>query len=97
MKDRPEKKARTRRRAGGAVPGERRFLNLKGEVPSYALLRCMMQLAELPAGGVLEVLVGDGQVAEDLAKLLSEEGHRVVGVERARPGAWKLDIEKGSE
>ena len=97
MPDRRERKEKTGRKAdGGALP-ERRFLNLKGEVPSYAFLRCMMQLGELPPGGVLEVLVGDGQVAEDLAKLLSEEGHRVVEVERAGPGAWKLDIEKGRE
>lgn len=96
MQDRQEKSIRKGSKAGRGGQTQRRFLNLKGEAASYALLRCMMQLEELPVGGVLEVLVGDAQVSVDLAKLLSEEGHKVVEVERARSGVWKLDIEKGS-
>jgi len=97
LQDRQEKKGKKRRTVERGGQAERRFLNLKGETPSYALLRCMMQLAELPAGGVLEVLVGDEEASEDLAKFLEEEGHKVVEVDRSRPGFWRLDIEKGSE
>jgi len=96
LRERPEKKRRTVRKPGEGAPRERRFLNLKGEASSYALIRCMMQLDELPSGGVLEVLVDDEQVSAELARLLTEEGHRVVEVERTRPGVWKLDIEKGN-
>jgi TusA-related sulfurtransferase len=92
-----EKSRREGRGADRRGEPERRFLNLKGETASFALLRCMMQLEELPAGGVLEVLVGDAQASVDLARFLSEEGHKVVEVARARPGVWRLDIEKGNE
>jgi TusA-related sulfurtransferase len=56
-----------------------------------------MQLEELPAGGVLEVLLSDERVSADLSRLLSDEGHRVVEVERARPDVWTLKVEKGKQ
>ncbi len=97
MRSRNGKKRKEARRSGGDSRPERRFVNLKGEAQSYALLRCLMELGELPTGGVLEVLVGDEKVSESLSRFLGEEGHRVVELERVRPGVWKLDIEKGSE
>jgi len=37
----------------------------------------------------------EARISVDLAKLLTEEGHVVVEVERTRPGVWKLDVQKG--
>ena len=95
MKDRLKNEGTQGRKEPGDSRREGRFLNLKGESSSYALLRCLMELEELPAGGVLEVLVSEARVSVDLSKLLTEEGHAVVEVERTRPGVWKLDIQKG--
>ncbi len=97
MKDRPKSTKRTTRETGRAGQREGRFLDLKGEASSYALLRCLLQLEELKPGGLLEVQVGDEHVSADLVKFLTEEGHTVVGVERFAPNVWRLDIEKGKK
>ncbi len=97
MKDRRKSSRTSGRKAGGAAGREGRFLNLKGEVSSYALIRCLMQLEELPAGGLLKVLLSDEHVAADLGKFLTDEGHKVVEVDRAGPGVWRMDIEKGKQ
>ncbi len=54
-------------------------------------------MEELPAGGLLKVLLSDEHVSADLARFLTDEGHKVVEVERARPGVWRMDIEKGKQ
>ena len=98
---RPDRSTQARRGSAGTGPRksppmrEGRFLNLKGDTSSYALLRCLLLMEELPHGGVLEVLVSDEQVSSDLARFLTEEGHRVTEIERTRPSVWRLDIEKG--
>lgn len=97
MKDRRKCSRTPDRKRGEAARRGSGFLNLKGEISSYALIRCLMQLEELPAGGVLEVLLSDERVSADLSRLLSDEGHRVVEVERARPDVWTLKVEKGKQ
>jgi TusA-related sulfurtransferase len=55
----------------------------------------MIVLGEIRPGDVLEVLVSEERVANDLTRLLTEEGHRVIEVGRPGESVWKLDIEKG--
>jgi TusA-related sulfurtransferase len=82
-------------RSGEASQHKGQFLNLKGENSSSALIRCMIVLGEIRPGDVLEVLVSEERVANDLTRLLTEEGHRVIEVGRPGESVWKLDIEKG--
>ncbi|MBN1503903.1 MAG: sulfurtransferase TusA family protein [Candidatus Eisenbacteria bacterium] len=95
MKERKKtKRERATDAAGETVSGER-FLDLKGAASPYALLKCMLELEDLPVGGLLEVLVSDARVSANVARFVTEEGHMVVEVDRMGPTVWRLDIRKG--
>ncbi len=71
------------------------FLNVKGETSSHVFLRCKVELEGLSAGDVVEFLVDDPAATVDVPTCLSEEGHRVLEVQRIGEGVWKIRVEKG--
>lgn len=78
------------------APEERRevFLNLKGETSSHVFLRCKLELEGLAPGDVLEILVDDPAATTDVPRCVSEEGHRVLEVQRIGETVWKIGVEK---
>jgi tRNA 2-thiouridine synthesizing protein A len=71
------------------------FLNLKGETSSHVFLRCKVELEDLSPGDVVEILVDDPAATVEIPNCLSEEGHRVLEVQRIGETVWKISVEKG--
>jgi TusA-related sulfurtransferase len=76
---------------------EIREIDLRGEVCPYTFLRSKLALEDVPAGGVLRVLVDSEVSARDVPRSLARAGHAVLSVEPAARGAWTIVISKGSE
>jgi len=75
--------------------GKEVFLNLKGETTSHVFLRCKVELEGLSPGDIVEILVDDPSATVDIPTCLSEEGHRVLEVQRIGEAVWKIVLEKG--
>jgi TusA-related sulfurtransferase len=72
-------------------------LDLRGEVCPYTFLRSKLALEDVPAGGVLRVLVDSEASARDVPRSLDRAGHAILSVEPTAGGAWAIVISKGSE
>jgi TusA-related sulfurtransferase len=62
-------------------------------------VRTRVALGRIPLGGVLEVLLRDGEPRESVPRTAAAEGHRVLRVEPAPeegPGSWRVWLERGA-
>jgi tRNA 2-thiouridine synthesizing protein A len=62
-------------------------------------VRTRIALQRIAAGEVLEVLLGEGEPAENVPRSAEEDGHRVLRLEVAPdegPGTWRAWLERGS-
>lgn len=56
--------------------------------------RALLKLATLPPGGILEIIVDDGEPRANVPAMLEEEGHAVLSAEKTDPGHWRLIIRR---
>jgi len=69
-------------------------LNLRGLITPLALLKCKSRLETMEKGDVLEVIVGDADVAGDLTLIVGRSRDRIA-YNRENPKGFFLGIEKG--
>jgi len=68
-------------------------LDLKGVPCPLNFVKTKLKLETMDAGGVLEVLLDDGEPITNVTASVKEEGHRILKVEKTNTH-WKLVIKK---
>jgi len=69
-------------------------VDARGTACPGPLLEAKRAMAELPIGGVLEVLSSDEGTAEDVPLWAAKVGHEFLGTE-AEPGYWRVFVKRG--
>lgn len=76
------------------LPSTDRFLDLRGEVCPYTLLKSKLALEEMAVGQVLEVVLDHRPAVEDVPKGLRYEGQEVLLVEATSSSEWKVIVRR---
>ena len=71
-------------------------LDLCGEVCPYTFIKSKMAIDELSAGQVLSVTLDNIESAGNVPRSLSQEGHKVLSVDRAGKGTWRVLVRRNS-
>jgi len=71
-------------------------LNLKGTPCPMNFVKTKLKLEEMDKGGVLEVLLDDGEPITNVTASVKEEGHQILKVQQVE-NYWKLIVKKVSE
>ena len=74
--------------------GQKRVLDLVGVIKPIALLKCKKALSELSMGDLMEVYIQDPEVVEDLKKIFSESGDKVIDITHDK-NCLRVRIKKG--
>ena len=69
-----------------AEPAVDQRIDLRGVACPMNFVRTKLALDELRVGGVLEVVLDDGEPATNVSRTLQDEGHEVLERAPARPG-----------
>ncbi len=72
-------------------------INLKGEVCPYTFVKSKLALEEMGIGQILEVIVDHEPAAENVPKSLTNEGQKVLSVEKINDTDWRMLILKQRE
>ena len=72
-------------------------LNLEGIPCPTNFVKIKMQLEELEDGGILEIIVDDGDPIQSVPSSLKEEGHRLIEAEPQKNNTYRLLVEKGGQ
>ncbi|MFW5844468.1 MAG: sulfurtransferase TusA family protein [Spirochaetota bacterium] len=67
-------------------------LDLSGEVCPYTFIKSRLALEELSPGQVLSVTVDNSESASNVPRSLQQEGHKVLSLERAAKGKWRVVV-----
>lgn len=68
-------------------------LNLKGVPCPMNFVKTKLELEEMSAGEILEVILDDGEPIKNVTASVKEEGHNILKVERINEH-WKLIIKR---
>lgn len=82
--------ARLSKRPGGGL-----VLDVKGYVCPYPVIYTRKALTRLSPGELLEVITDNPPSCENVPRVVREEGHEVLSVEKVGEGVWKILIRKG--
>jgi len=69
-------------------------MDLRGVLCPLNFVKIKLQLEEMAAGQILEVVLDDGAPMRNVPRSLKEEGQRIVGVERLPGDAYRLLVKK---
>ncbi len=72
-------------------------LDITRDVCPVTFVKTKLELEELSAGEVLEVLIREGEALENVARSCEAEGHRILGREPVAPPVWRLLIRCGGK
>ncbi len=68
-------------------------LNLKGVPCPMNFVKTKLELEEMSAGEILEVILDDGEPIKNVTASVKEEGHNILKVEKINEH-WKLIIKR---
>ncbi|MBE9531288.1 MAG: sulfurtransferase TusA family protein [Proteobacteria bacterium] len=68
-------------------------LDLRGIVCPINFVKTKLKLESMDDGEILEIILDSGEPIQNVPKSLKDEGHKIVGVEKA-DGYFKLKVEK---
>ncbi len=68
-------------------------LDLRGIACPNNFVRAKLKLEEMQAGGILEIIIDDGDPIKNVPRALKEEGHQIISVEKIG-SHWRLLIKK---
>ncbi|EKD33911.1 MAG: hypothetical protein ACD_75C02547G0001 [uncultured bacterium] len=69
------------------------FKDLRGVACPMNFVKTKVELARIPVGGFLRILLDDGEPADNVPRSVKTEGHEIVSQERLG-GHWQVVIEK---
>ena len=79
----------------GESPGDDAHeLDLCGELCPFTFVRTKLALEGLPMGARLRVIVDHEPATRNLPRSAAEWGQEVIGVVRASPHTWAIDLRK---
>ncbi len=70
------------------------FIDITDEVCPMTSIKTKLKLKKMEPGGVLEVLVREGEPVENLPRTLEREGHRILEV-RKEDNFYTVRIKRG--
>ncbi len=73
----------------------RHALDITGDVCPMTWVKTKLELEDLDAGDLLEVLLCEGESLENVTRSAAEEGHEVLVREVRNPPVWRLVIRRG--
>ncbi len=68
--------------------------DLKGEVCPYTFVKSKLALEMLDSGQILQVVVDNDESATNVPRSLTNEGNRVLGVEKLNEKDWLITVRK---
>lgn len=84
----------------GAIGAPDARLDVRDAACPMTWVKARIALGRLPRGGVLEVLLADGEPRENVPRSAAEDGHRVLRLEPAPEegaGTWRAWLERGAD
>lgn len=72
-------------------------INLKGEVCPYTFVKSKLALEEMETGEVLRILVDHKPAVDNVPKSLTNEGQKVIRVEKINDTDWEIVVQKEKE
>ena len=69
------------------------YLDLQGVPCPLNFVKTKLKLETMDAGGVLEILLDDGEPITNVTASVKEEGHQILKVEKTNTH-WKLIVKK---
>lgn len=73
------------------------FLDLSGVLCPMNFVKTKLELEEMEAGQILEVIIDDGEPVRNVPRSVKAEGHKVLELEETPDGHYSLVIEKVDE
>lgn len=70
-----------------------RKLNLEGVVCPINFVKVKLELEQMDSGGLLEVILDDGEPIKNVPRSVKDEGHKILSVEKL-DGKYRLLIQK---
>lgn len=70
-----------------------RKLNLEGVVCPINFVKVKLELEQMNSGGLLEVILDDGEPIKNVPRSVKDEGHKILSVEKLE-GKYRLLIQK---
>ncbi len=72
------------------------LLDLTGVACPMNFVKTKVRLATIPVGGLLDVILDDGEPIANVPLSLEEQGQKVIEKERLASGQWRIRVEKTS-
>jgi tRNA 2-thiouridine synthesizing protein A len=69
-------------------------LDITGDQCPMTFVKTKVALHDLSKGELMEVFLCDGEPLKNVPRAIQESGHRVVSVEQAEGGVYRVIIEK---
>ena len=69
------------------------FLDLSGVMCPMNFVKTKLQLEEMEAGQILEVILDDGEPVKNVPRSVKAEGHKILELEETSDGHHRLVIE----
>jgi len=69
------------------------ILDLKGVPCPMNFVKTKLRLEEMPLGGILEIILDDGEPIKNVSASIKEEGHKILKVEKINEH-WKIIVKK---
>jgi len=85
--------------AAGPIEGlqNRRELDLRGDVCPITFVKSKLALEEMAVGQILRILIDYPGSVINVPKSLSNEGHRILGIQPLSERLWEILVEKAHE
>lgn len=85
--------------AARAGEGERvdRTLDIRGQVCPLTFVRSKLAIEKMAVGEVLEIILDHGPAAVNVPRSMEFEGQKVLKIEQAGEGQWRLLVRKDRE
>ena len=79
------------------MPGPDKRIDITGEVCPMTYVRVKLALEQLPAGGVLEVLLKGEEPLKNVPRSAREDGHEVLSLAAVDGAVSRLVLRKANE
>ena len=71
-----------------------RVIDLRDEVCPYTFVKSKVALEQLDSGRLLEVHLGNSELASNVPRSIDLEGHEVASVDKPEAGHWIVTVRR---
>ncbi|MBI5739778.1 MAG: sulfurtransferase TusA family protein [Nitrospirae bacterium] len=74
-----------------------KYLDIRGEVCPYTLVKSKLALENIGVGQILEIILDYPEAANSIPKAMHNYGHSVITVDKINPKEWIVRVRKEVE